>query len=85
MRTTRATRAVDRLKNRSGNPHYAAVGMPGDLFYLANRATGETEKLCKPLPLDEFVAFVNGLEPAQPAKISKFDQALETQIKNSRR
>lgn len=85
MRTTQATRAVDRLKNRSGNPHYAAVGMPGGLFYLADRSSGEMQKLCKPLPLDEFVVFVNALAPAQPAKTSKFDQALETQIKNSRR
>ena len=48
MRTTKATNAVERLKTRSGNPHFAAVAMPGGLFYLVDRAGGTAEKRCEP-------------------------------------
>jgi hypothetical protein len=85
MRTTKATYAVERLKTRTGNTRYAAVSVPGDLFYLADRSSGATEKLCTPLPLDEFVAFVDGLGPKKPRKVSKLDLALEEQIRNSKR
>ncbi|KVD83542.1 hypothetical protein WS62_22015 [Burkholderia sp. ABCPW 14] len=85
MRTTQATRAVERLKTRTGNAQYAAVGMPGGLFYLVDRSSGAADKLSKPLPLEEFVAFVDELGPKKPRKISKFDAALEQQIKNSKR
>ncbi|KVE24271.1 hypothetical protein WS67_01570 [Burkholderia singularis] len=85
MRTTQATRAVERLKTRSGNPQYAAVGMPGGLFYLVDRSGGAAEKLCAPLPLDAFVAFVDEFGPKKPRKASKLDLAFEAQIKNSKR
>ena len=42
MRSTKAINAVERLKTRSGNTHYAAVSLSGGLFYLVDRsATGE--------------------------------------------
>lgn len=85
MRTTRATSAVERLKSRSGHPQYAAVSLPSGLFYLADRSGGATAKLCEPLPLDEFVAFVDGFGPKKPRKASKLDLAFEEQIKNSKR
>ncbi|AGK49363.1 MULTISPECIES: hypothetical protein [Burkholderia] len=85
MRTTQATRAVERLKTRTGNPQYSAVGMPGGLFYLVDRSGGAAEKLCAPLPLEDFVAFVDGLGPKKPRKVSKLDVAFEQQIKNSKR
>ncbi|KAF1027131.1 MAG: hypothetical protein GAK40_01129 [Burkholderia plantarii] len=83
MRTTKATHAVERLKTRTGNPRYAAVSLPGDLFYLSDRASGTAEKLCAPLPLDEFVAFVNALAPAKPRKLSKLDEAFDAQLRGS--
>ena len=85
MRTTKATHAVERLKTRSGNPHFAAVAMPGGLFYLVDRSGGTADKRCDPLPLDDFVAFVDGFGPTKPRKASKLDLAFEAQIKNSKR
>ncbi|CAN0618847.1 conserved protein of unknown function [Burkholderia multivorans] len=85
MRTTKATYAVERLKTRSGNPHFAAVAMPGGLFYLVDRSGGTADKRCDPLPLDDFVAFVDGFGPKKPRKASKLDLAFEAQIKNSKR
>ncbi|WP_176082173.1 hypothetical protein [Paraburkholderia tropica] len=84
MRTTKATHAVERLKTRTGNPRYAAVSVPGGLFYLTDRASGRLEKLCAPLPLDEFVAFVNGLSPPAPRKASKLDEAFEDKIRKAK-
>jgi len=80
MRSTRAVAAVERLKERSQNPNYAMIVASG-LFYLALR-TGEsgTEKLSQPLPLDDFVKFVNGFGPPKPRKISKLDEAFEKQL-----
>jgi len=83
MRSTKAISAVERLKTRSGNPHYAAVSMPGGLFYLIERSAQASTKLSDPLPMDEFVAFVNAREPAKPRRVSKLDEALEAQIGRS--
>ncbi|WP_179404365.1 hypothetical protein [Burkholderia guangdongensis] len=85
MRTTKAIHAVERLKTRSGNPHFAAVAVPGDLFYLVDRSGGTPDKRCEPLPLAEFVAFVDELGPKKPRKASKLDLAFEAQIKSSKR
>ncbi|WP_070108351.1 MULTISPECIES: hypothetical protein [Burkholderia] len=85
MRTTKATLAVERLKTRTGNTRYAAVSVPGDLFYLTDRSSGTAEKLCAPLPPDEFVAFVNAIAPPAPRKASKLDVAFEEKIRNAKR
>jgi hypothetical protein len=83
MRSTKAINAVERLKTRSGNTHYAAVSLSGGLFYLVDRsATGE-QKLCAPLTLDDFVAFVKALKPEKPRRVSKLDLAMDEQIKRS--
>ncbi|MGN6087521.1 hypothetical protein [Trinickia sp.] len=85
MRGTRAISAVQKLKERTGNPHYAAIGMPGGLFRLVDRATGIELPLSEPLPLDAFVAFVDAMSPAKPKRVSKLDVAFEAQIKRSKR
>jgi hypothetical protein len=85
MRSTKAISAVERLKTRSGNPHYAAVSMPGGYFYLIERTPDGPRKLSEPQPMDAFVAFVNNREPAKPRKVSKLDQAMEEQISRSGR
>ncbi len=83
MRTTRAIHAVERLKTRSGNPQFAAVGLQNGLFYLVDRSGGSDAKVSDPLPLDDFVKFVDGFGPAKPRKASKLDVAFEAQIKKS--
>lgn len=85
MRSTRAISAVEKLKERTGNAQYAAIGIPGGLFRLVDRASGVELPLSEPLPLDAFVAFVNALSPAKPKRVSKLDAAFEAQIKRSKR
>ncbi|BAN25251.1 hypothetical protein [Caballeronia insecticola] len=85
MRSTKAISAVERLKTRTGNAQYAAVSMPGGLFYLVERTAAGSTKLSEPMPMDAFVAFVNARDPAKPRKVSKFDLALEEQIGRSGR
>ncbi|SHH42948.1 hypothetical protein [Massilia sp. CF038] len=77
-RSTRASAAVDRLKVRSGNPGYSMARTGEGLFFLSE-APGEPP-LCAPLELDEFVAFVNGLGPQTPRRVSKLDVAFEKQL-----
>ncbi|CAB3760437.1 hypothetical protein [Paraburkholderia humisilvae] len=84
MRTTRATHAVERLKTRSGNPGYAAIALSSGLFYLVDRSSGTDQKVSGPLPLDEFVKFVDELGPQKPRKASKLDLAFEEQIRKSK-
>jgi hypothetical protein len=83
MRSTKAINAVERLKTRSGNPNYAAVSMPGGLFYLVERSPEGSARLSETLPMDDFVAFVNARDPARPRKVSKLDLAMEEQIGRS--
>ncbi|HZV65672.1 MAG TPA: hypothetical protein VFG03_12285 [Telluria sp.] len=77
-RSTRASSAVERLKNRSGNAGYS-MGRTGDgLFFLSEKPG--TPPLCAPLELDDFVAFVNKLGPQVARRVSKFDVAFEKQL-----
>ena len=85
MRTTRAINAVERLKTRSGNPQFAAISLSGGLFYLVDKSGGADKKVSGPLPLDDFVKFVDGFGPPKPRKASKLDLAFEEQIKRSKR
>lgn len=81
MRSTRATAAVERLKERSGNPDYAMVRTAGEAFYLVdNTVAGAPLVLSGHLPLDEFVAFVNAFGPQKPRRQTKSDIAFEKQL-----
>jgi len=84
MRSTKAIHAVERLKKRTSHAGYAAVSLPGGVFYLIDRSTPQSTKLSESLPLDDFVAFVDALSPAKPRKTSKLDVAFEEQIRKSR-
>ena len=77
-RSTRATAAVERLKERSGNPRYSMARTGAGLFFLSERAGAAP--LCEPLELDQFVAFVNGLGPQIARRMSKLDAAFEKQL-----
>ena len=77
-RATKATAAVDRLKRRSGNNKYSMAVTGSGHFFISDGAGNAP--LCAPLELEDFVAFVNGLEPAAPKRVSKLDVAFEKQL-----
>jgi translation initiation factor IF-2 len=81
MRSTRATAALERLKRRTEDAGYSMVRNADGLFYLVRASdTGSLEKLSDPMEQDEFVAFLNGLGPQTPRKITKADAAFEKQL-----
>lgn len=86
MRSTKASAAIDRLKRRSGNALYSMTLSGGGMFclVLATEA-GESNRLCEPMMLDEFVAFVNAYGPQTPKRVSKLDIEFSKQLvkKNS--
>jgi hypothetical protein len=77
-RSTRASAAVERLKQRSANPGYSMARTGEGLFTISERP-GEPP-LCAPLELDDFVAFVNKLGPQVARRVSKLDVAFEKQL-----
>ena len=77
-RSTRASTAVERLKERTGQQGYSMARTGDGLFFLSE-APGEPP-LCEPLELDEFVAFVNKLGPQKERRMSKLDVAFEKQL-----
>ena len=89
-RSTKASNAVLRLNDRSDHAPYSMVSTSDGLFYLVmsnpigtDGANHAPEKLCEPLPLDEFVTFVKSIRPPAPKKASKFDLAFEAQLQRS--
>ena len=77
-RSTRASTAVERLKERTGQQGYSMARTGEGLFFLSE-APGEPP-LCAPLELDDFVAFVNKLGPQKERRMSKLDVAFEKQL-----
>lgn len=81
MRSTRATSAVERLKERSGNDAYAMVMNADGTFYLVDRSSKDSAAaLNEPLPLEEFVTFVKTFGPQIPRRQTKSDIAFEKQL-----
>ncbi len=81
MRSTKASAAIDRLKRRSGNEQYSMTLNRGGLFSLVLAdATGESNRLCEPMMLDEFVSFVNAYGPQTPKRVSKLDVEFAKQL-----
>jgi len=81
MRSTRATGAIERLNSRAETKQYSMVRTSSELFFLVQRSAGNpVEKLSEPLPLDEFVTFVNAYGPQKPRRVSKLDTAFEKQL-----
>lgn len=91
MRSTKASAAVDRLKRRSGNAHYSMTLSSAGMFCLMlPNETGVSEqviseqlksrRLCEPMPIDEFVAFVNAYQALTPKRVSKLDVAFQKQL-----
>jgi hypothetical protein len=83
-RSTKASNAVQRLKERSANNTYTMVSMADGRFFLSRNQPGQAaETLCEPLEIDAFVHFVNGLDKQTPKKASKLDLAFEQKLKQS--
>lgn len=84
-RTTKASNAVQRLKERSTQGVYSMVTMADGRFYLTLSVDGAAPvAVHAPLEMDAFVHFVNGLEKQAPKKASKLDQAFEKKLQQSR-
>lgn len=82
MRSTKASAALARLKQRSGDAPYSMSCRSDGLFsLLLASASGATDMIGVPLPLDEFVRFVNGVEATKPKPASKLDEAFRNQLK----
>ena len=77
-RSTRASNAVTRLKERTGNEGYTMSITGSGHFTLSESPGGEA--LCAPMELDDFVAYVNKLGPQKVRKVSKLDVAFEKQL-----
>lgn len=98
MRSTKASAAIDRLKRRSGNDNYSMAMTSNGLFSLVLPSSTETPlvddsivlannkptRLCEPMPIDEFVVFVNAYGPQTPKRVSKLDIAFNQQLSKSR-
>ncbi len=74
MRTTKASAAIERLKRRSDNAEYSMTLSSGGLFSLVQlNSNSDPTRLCEPMMLDDFVAFVNAFGPQIPKRLSKYD------------
>ena len=81
MRSTKASLAVERLKARSGNALYSMSIRSDGLFVLRlMSASGASESIGTPLPMDEFKRFVDSIHPPKPKKVSKLDAAFREQL-----
>jgi hypothetical protein len=80
-RSTRASNALVRLKERSGNQGYSMTITGSGHFYLSETPDGPP--LCPPMELDDFVAFVNAQGPQKAKRVSKLDVAFEKQLKKN--
>lgn len=84
-RSTKATGAIERLNARAETRRYSMVRTANEMFFLIQRTPeNPAEKLSEPLPLDEFVAFVNAYGPQKPRRVSKLDVAFEKQLTKKR-
>ncbi len=80
-RSTKASAAIDRLKRRSGNSQYSMTLGSNGLFSLVLAiGSGESERLCEPMMLDEFVIFVNAYGPQTPKRVSKLEVEFSKQL-----
>ena len=82
MRSTKASAAVERLRTRSGNPDYSMSVRADGLFVLRLASDdGTSTPVGEPLPMDDFVRFINGIKAQAPKRESKLDAAFRTQLK----
>jgi crotonobetainyl-CoA:carnitine CoA-transferase CaiB-like acyl-CoA transferase len=83
-RSTKASNAVLRLKERTQQTPYSMVTTGDGRFYLVlSDAEGQQQKVSAALEMDEFVRYVNNLAKLAPKKASKFDLAFEAKIQRA--
>jgi hypothetical protein len=80
VRSTRATAAVARLNQRLEGHYFQMVITGGGQFQLRQQVAGVNQNLCEPLPLDDFVVFVNAQGPQQVVRVTKNDAAFAKQL-----
>ncbi|MFZ6719980.1 hypothetical protein [Undibacterium sp. Ji49W] len=87
-RSTKASYAVNRLRERSNNAPYSMVSMADGRFYLTlaniDDENAAPQVLGEPMEMDEFVAYVNNVHKQAPKKASKLDIAFEKKIQASK-
>lgn len=82
MRSTRASAAISRLNVRDSEHDYTmALTADGQFRLMRTRGDQAPEAVGDPLPLDEFVTFVNKTGPQVVARVSKLDAAFERQLR----
>jgi hypothetical protein len=81
MRSTKASNAIERLKKRTENPMYSMTMASNGLFTLVLKdGLGDSQRLSAPMPMDEFVTFVNAFGPQTPKRVSQLDVAFSKQL-----
>lgn len=83
-RSTKASNAVLRLKERTQQAAYSMVTTGDGRFYLVlTAADGQQERVSDALEIDAFVQHVNSIAKQAPKKASKLDLAFEAKIQNA--
>lgn len=77
-RSTRASAAVERLKQRTGSQAWSMARTGDGLFFLCERPGAPP--MSAPMELDEFVEFVNKLGPQKERRVSRYDAEFEKQL-----
>jgi len=80
MRSTKASAAVERLNKRSTSSYSMSYRADQGFSLLLIADGGSAEPAVAPLPLDEFVKFVNSVEPSAPKRVSKLDVAFREKL-----
>jgi len=83
-RSTKASNAVNRLRERSNNAPYSMVSLADGRFSLTLANLEQPDELpasvSDAMEIDEFVTYVNSLHKQAPKKASKLDIAFEKKI-----
>jgi hypothetical protein len=80
VRTTRASAALERLKQRSHEEGYSLTHLNDGRLVLTLGGT----RIGEPLELDHFVVFVNGIAKEPPKRISKFEREFDEKLQRAR-
>ncbi|MCH8621535.1 hypothetical protein [Undibacterium sp. TS12] len=83
-RSTKASNAVNRLRERSNNAPYSMVSLADGRFSLTlanlDNPDEHPQAIGEALEIDDFVAYVNSLHKQAPKKASKLDIAFEKKL-----
>jgi hypothetical protein len=80
MRSTRAAAAIHRLNRRCPQTLYTMASSGNGLFQVIEQRDSGDTPVSEPLPLDDFVKFVNAMGPQEVRRITKNDAAFEKQL-----